>query len=255
MALYKPKQLKRQPIEQNTETFVTNGAVDYQIQDLTVLSLDDLADRYAQIDQQSQLMKGLILLEARNRFSSNNEFGDWVKTVQTLCLDRQEVRTRYMNFARYFKDKERLGISLTAAYEISAPVNEVVADKIYEYALHKNLPVAEIKKQIKAAKKELGIMIEDFKGDTTQDALSESLSSEDFELYEKVIFDAVKDISEQNAIRILNSCIKKLRIKIANEAKKKEEFTAALKTVSSVAIEEKNNEQPIPASEGAGNNF
>ena len=229
MALYQPKKLKQKPIEQNTETFVTNGAVDYQVQDLTVLSLDDLADRYAQIDQQSQLMKGLILLEARNRFASNNEFGDWIKTVQTLCLDRQEVRTRYMNFARYFKDKERLGISLTAAYEISAPVNEAVADRVYEYALNKNLPVAEIKKQIKLIKQELCLVAEIPKNKESGGKL-ELLSPEHFDLYEKVIFDDIKGISERNGIRILNSCIKKLRLK----------------------IEVKNNERSIPASEDVG---
>ena len=136
MALVKPKQLKPVATMQNTETFI-DAAIEQQSPDLTVLSLNELADRYATIDQQSQLFKGLILLEARERFPSNNEFGNWVKTIQSLCLDRQEVRTRYMNFAKYFKDKDRTGISLTAAYEISAPTNEEVADKIYEYALNK----------------------------------------------------------------------------------------------------------------------
>ena len=206
MALYQPKKLKQKPIEQNTETFVTNGAVDYQVQDLTVLSLDDLADRYSQIDLQSQLMKGLILLEARNRFASNNEFGDWIKTVQTLCLDRQEVRTRYMNFARYFKDKDRAGISLTAAYEISAPANEAIADKIYEYALNKNLSVAEIKKQIQIEK---GLTPEV----VITKAEPELLPLEDFYVFKQVVLADVEELSGIDAIRVLQDCIKELRAK------------------------------------------
>ncbi len=136
MALVKPKQLKPVATMQNTETFI-DAAIEQQSPDLTVLSLNELADRYATIDQQSQLFKGLILLEARERLPSNKEFGQWIKSVQTLCLDNQPTLTRYMNFAKYFKDKDRTGISLTAAYEISAPTNEEVADKIYEYALNK----------------------------------------------------------------------------------------------------------------------
>ena len=48
---------------------------------LADLTLEQLADRYKDIDRQSQMMKGLILLEARNRFSSNQEFGNWVVNI------------------------------------------------------------------------------------------------------------------------------------------------------------------------------
>lgn len=141
-------QLKK--IEKN----FTNQVDKFNLKDL---SLEELATRYEDIDRQSQLFKGLILLEARSRFKSNNEFGDWVKSVQTLCLDAQEVRTRYMNLARYFKDKEMTGISITAAYEISAPINEAIADKVYEYAKGKNLKVAEVKQKIAELKNKAGI--------------------------------------------------------------------------------------------------
>lgn len=72
---------------------------------LSDLSLAQLVDNYAQVDQQSQLLKGLILLEARKRFTSNNDFGKWVESVGTLCSDTRQARTKYMNFASYFKDK------------------------------------------------------------------------------------------------------------------------------------------------------
>jgi hypothetical protein len=39
--------------------------------DLSSLSLDDLAAQYIEIDRQSHILKGRILLEARRRFPSN----------------------------------------------------------------------------------------------------------------------------------------------------------------------------------------
>jgi hypothetical protein len=69
------------------------------------LNLDELANRYIEIDNQAHMMKGLILLEARNRFTSNNEFGDWVKSVIAICDDGFQVRNRLMNYAKFFKIK------------------------------------------------------------------------------------------------------------------------------------------------------
>ncbi len=209
MALVKPKQLKPVATMQNTETFI-DAVTEQQSPDLTVLSLDELADRYATIDQQSQLFKGLILLEARERFPSNNEFGDWVKTIQSLCLDRQEVRTRYMNFAKYFKDKDRTGISLTAAYEISAPTNEEVADKIYEYALNKNLPVADIKAQIQIAK---GVKPESGLKTIDVDAQAKQALND----FKKVVMSNAKKVSQLDAITVLQDCIKEIQADIKAE--------------------------------------
>ena len=119
---------------------------------LADLTLDELLNRYSEIDYQSHMMKGLILLEARSRFASNNEFGDWVQSVQSICLDSQPVRTRLMNFADYFKDKSTIGISLSGCYEISAPINADIADNLYQIALNQNLSVAQIKAEIAKAK-------------------------------------------------------------------------------------------------------
>jgi hypothetical protein len=115
--------------------------------DLTVLSLNQLVERYNQIDQQSQLFKGLILLEARERFKSDKEFGQWISTVELFNSSRYS-NANYMNLARFFKNKDMTGISITAAYEIAAPQNADIASEIYSYALLKNLPVAEVKRQI-----------------------------------------------------------------------------------------------------------
>lgn len=232
MALAKPRQLSKPTGDITAANYIDNN------DDLKVLTLEQLADRFESISNQAQLLLGSVLLEARERFDSDIEFGEWITNIGgTLCSTTRQHRTRLMNLARFFKGKELLGISLTAAYEISAPVNSDVADKIYDHALNKNLPVAEIKKQIKLIKQELCVVAEIPKNKEVGCKL-ELLSAEDFDLYEKTIFNDVKNISEQNAIRILNSCIKKLRIKIA----------------STKEIEEKNNEQSIPASEDTGNN-
>ena len=228
MALVEIKQLKQTPTAQSTEKFI-DDTIEQQLPDLTVLTLDELVERYNSIDQQSQLFKGLILLEARERLPSNKEFGTWIKSIQALCLDNQPTLTRYMNFAKYFKDKDRTGISLTAAYEISAPANEAIADEIYEYALNKNLPVADIKAQIQIVK---GVQPENH-SKILDVELQAKQALDDFK---KTVTSGVKKVPKQDAIKVLQDCIKQLRAEIK-----------ALEVT-----ETKNNEQSVPTSEDAG---
>jgi hypothetical protein len=166
-------------------------------------------------------MKGLILLEARNRFSSNNEFGDWVQSVQSICLDSQPVRTRLMNYAKYFKEKDITGISLSACYEISAPVNEDVADKVYEYALNRNLSVTDIKAKIKEEKKLLPILEsnaeeddqdhESFtEADHDTNKKEELMPREDVSEFVKLILSDVQSLPQNEAVRVLKLCLKEL---------------------------------------------
>lgn len=220
MALAKPKPLSKPKNAISETSYVENS------DDLTLLSLDQLADRFDSIEQQAQLYQGRILLEARNRFESDIAFGEWVTNAGgTLCSITRQHRTRLMNLARFFDSRELTGISITAAYEISAPINEDVADKIYEYALNKNLPVSEIKAQIQIAK---GLSQ---KGNKTEPVTTEPvlLPLEDLDTFKQVILSDIEGLSEQNAIKVLQDCIKEVRAK-------------------------KNNEQPIPASKDAGNN-
>ena len=205
--------------EKDLQKIEDNFIKSVDVTSLSDLSLDDLANRYYEIDCQSHLMKGLILLEARNRFSSNNEFGDWVQSVQSICLDSQPVRTRLMNYAKYFKEKDITGISLSACYEISAPVNEDVADKVYEYALNKNLSVADIKAKIKEEKKLLPILEinseehdqESFT-ETDHDTIKkeELMPREDVSEFVKLILSDVQSLSQNEAVRVLKLCLKEL---------------------------------------------
>lgn len=138
------------------------------------ISDDELVERYkdlslqhVRMDIQFQMMQGLIILEAKRRYPSNQEFGKWVKSVQTLCLHRQPVRNRYMHLAEFFHDKPMGLISLTAAYEISAPINADVAKAVYEIAKDKKLSVAKVKKLIADKKSESGIKTESNTPNTT----------------------------------------------------------------------------------------
>jgi hypothetical protein len=149
MAIINRKQLKKRKKEdQITEQEFLSKAEDYQadiVPDLAGLSLDDLAIQYAEIDQQSNLLKGNILLEARSRFPSDKEFGQWVST-HSLCVGSQQSRNRLMHLADFFSDgRDMEGIAITAAYEISAPVNRDKALTVYNKVRGKNLSVKEVK--------------------------------------------------------------------------------------------------------------
>ncbi len=149
MAIINRKQLKtRKQEDQITEQEFLSKAEDYQadiVPDLAGLSLDDLAIQYAEIDQQSNLLKGNILLEARSRFPSDKEFGQWIST-HSLCVGSQQSRNRLMHLADFFSDgRDMEGIAITAAYEISAPVNRDKALTIYNKVRGKNLSVKEVK--------------------------------------------------------------------------------------------------------------
>jgi hypothetical protein len=199
--------LDTQPTSQSVKAFVNADEIKPEFPDLTGMTLDELATNYHRIDQQSQLFKGLILLEARSRFpDDNNAFGEWIQGVKALCLDGQPARTRYMNFAKYFNNKDRSGISLTACYEISRPDNADVADKVYEYAFNQNLSVAEIKNQIKTAKQELGLV-----KTPAEKVNKESL---DYEKLEKVISNTTKsmeDLTPEESLYVLKECIKQIK--------------------------------------------
>jgi hypothetical protein len=174
------------------------------------LSLNELADRYVQIDSQAHMMKGLILLEARSRFPSNNEFGNWVKSVVALCDDGHQVRNRLMRYAKFFKDKDTTGISLTSCYAISA-VDDDIAEVIYSKVKGKNLSVEQVKDLIKKAKK--GITPEREKQKFDTDVLSE----DDITIYVNTVLNEFSKLSDKNVILILQKCIKATREKIKNK--------------------------------------
>ena len=172
---------------------------------LSDLTLEELANRYISVDKQSQLIKGLILLEARERFPSNNEFGEWVKTVITLCDDSFQQRNRYMNLAKFFKERDMTGISITAAYEISIPANADIADKVYQAALGKNLSVAQIKAEIANAKGLLPESVNEGSGEP------ELMPLGDISRFMEQVLADIGELSKNEAMRVLKECMKKVQ--------------------------------------------
>jgi len=58
----------------------------------------------------------------------------------------QQSRNRLMHLADFFRDDHDMsGITISAAYEISAPINREKAQEVYEKAHGKNLAVKEVK--------------------------------------------------------------------------------------------------------------
>ncbi len=204
MALPRPKKLKEKAQPQSVEAYVTGNSIDYSLSNLSKLSLDELAGRYQEIDEQAQFLKGTILLEARSRFASNIEFGNWIQSIHALSVDTQQTRTKYMNFARYFKDKDRTGMPLTVCYEISAPINADIADKVYQEALNKNLSVAQIKAEIAKAK---GLLPESVKASGEP----ELMPLGDISRFMEQVLADIGELPKQEAIRVLDECRKKIK--------------------------------------------
>lgn len=173
---------------------------------LATLSLDDLARRFVDIGQQAHLLQGQILLEARNRFPSDKEFGQWC--TLSLCEGSMQHRNRLMNLARYFEDREMLGISLTVAYEISAPANQDIADAVYQYTKGKNLKVFEVKEKIAEFKIKAGIPLI-----AKDEKIARLVLADELQVYKDVILDDIKKLPNQDAIRVLKSCLKELQEK------------------------------------------
>ncbi len=215
MALIKTPKLKK---ASSTEI----KSIDYieGRENLSKLSLEELAVRYGDIDQQAQLMidqqaqlmKGAILVEARKRFVSNLEFSQWVDSMRTLCSDTPQHRTRLMNLARFFENREIIGISLTACYEISAPINADIADKVYQAALNQNLSVAQIKAEIANAKG--GLLPESVNEGSDEPEL---MPLGDISKFMEHILAEIGELPKQEALRVLDECRKEVKTRNENK--------------------------------------
>lgn len=178
---------------------------------LSDLSLDELVNRFIQIDSQSHFLKGMILLEARARFSSDKEFGQWViSTGINNSTKTRQIRTQLMNLASYFKDKDTTGLSLSACYEISAPINSDVADKVYQEALNKKLSVAQVKAEIAKAKELAESVFENVNKEPSENE-QEVMPLMDISSFMEQVLADISDLSKADAIRVLDQCKKELK--------------------------------------------
>jgi len=96
-------------------------------------SIEDLSSMYFSIEEQSHLLKGMILLEIRKRLNSDIEFGNF-RFKNFLNLTNAQAST-LMNLARFFKNHSMKGIGISVGYIISAPQNSEYAEELYEYLI------------------------------------------------------------------------------------------------------------------------
>ena len=154
MAIGKIKRPIKKKLPDSTEEYIAgaenyipqvNSSFDSEM--LKELTLEELAIRYKEIDRQSQLFKAQILLEARRRFLSNIEFGEW-RSVNFTELSSSNTG-KLINLAKFFQGVRTLeGIPVSAGYLLAAPSNRNIADKVYYEIKDKNLKFDEIKKII-----------------------------------------------------------------------------------------------------------
>lgn len=169
------------------------------------LTLDELAYRYFEIDNQSRLLKGKILLEARSRFKADIDFGNWIRGVELFDTYHRSQLHNLMNLAKFFSDKNMDGISVTVGYEISKPSNSDIAEDLYNLALNKNLSVAQIKTEIDKARGLLAEVVTESNGKT------ELMHLEDISIFMKQVLSDISNLPKADAIRVLDECKKELK--------------------------------------------
>ena len=207
------------------------------VSDLKALSLDELAERASSIVKQSNQLLARILLEGRRRFKSNKEYGQWVNSIIGLSDITFQHRNAMLNWAIFEENHPMDGISMTAGFEIAAPGNADVANKVYDYCYNKNLSVAEVKRyimQLKSVasieKKDVSAIvgkpgtmlmhsvskqeINDFKNNDENSNYAAEQKTDAF--YEKAIEKVVDEfgLSDEVIIRILNKVIEKRQSKL-----------------------------------------
>jgi hypothetical protein len=183
-------------------------------EDLTHLTLEQLKDRYLTIHGQSQMMKGLILLEARDRIPSDKEFGQWAATIGLSDSSSFQTRNVYMNLARFFKDRDMTGILLTSAYEISKPSNSGIAEEIYSEVLGKNVSVEDTRLLIKQ-KKAITLAADEVSCAENTKVPRIKVASEAEEKILSLI-NTLRLPSPESEIKLLQSCIKIIKSKPAS---------------------------------------
>jgi len=182
--------------------------------DLTVLTLDDLVIQFKVVDRQYHFIKGKILLEARQRFKSDQDFGKWIVS-HSLCVGTQQTRNRLMHLADFFDTEQRdmSGISLTAAYEISAPINREKAAEVYDQAHDKNLSVKEVKALLNNTKDEEAPLPNSPEESDSKEPSSKKSKKYEDEIYlmaVKVTDEIMKNKSSAYKLDVLNRSIQYL---------------------------------------------
>lgn len=155
--------------------------------DLKKLTLDELADRAESIAKQSNEMIAQILVEARRRLNKP-EYTAWVQSIPCIAAYSPQYRSKLLRYGRFAESHKMLGISMAAGLQITAKVNEDVADEVYKYCYRKNMSVDDVNRYIEQCKAVLHI-------DKPKD-LPAIESSEPKEPTEKVTVNVIKNVAQ-----------------------------------------------------------
>lgn len=174
--------------------------------DLSKIETANLINGFDSVGEQTQLLRGKILLEIRKRcYHEGKTLRDFVSDLgikHSSLLDISTAqRNRLMNLAEFFNDTRPMaGISVTVAYEISAPRNEKIAEKLYAEAFEKNLTVEDIKNWI-------GIFNDKKETTKLKYVTNVSLSEDAKKILEHV---NSMNLNENAAIKALKECYTKM---------------------------------------------
>lgn len=183
--------LKIKAIEDFASGADSEGAMQLSTTKLSQMSNEDLMDRFIQIDNQASMMKWRICWVLRQRFASNQLFGQYIdefrSSVVTLCHNgRKEINRAW----RAGKFCENYGInslaefklSKTVIYELSAASNEDVAGKVLESIKTKDAPITVQETKLLLAQNKAVATIYpsnvDFEADVIESEVIDQISSE-----------------------------------------------------------------------------
>lgn len=138
---------------------ITNIAVE-STQTLRRLTVDQLVDKWDQLEDDYILLKWKLAMLISDKFKSKIEFGQFLQELRitnpnhALCVITQQTLNRYAHAARFcdrfgIYDLKAIRISPTAIYQLSKPANEAIVDKQFiDKIKKKSLPVAEVERLI-----------------------------------------------------------------------------------------------------------
>lgn len=172
---------------------------------LNDLSLAELARQFKEIDRQSHILKGKIILSARSRFKSDREFGTWLS--DNLSDLNQKQAHRLMCIAEFFDERSQRsmeGIGLSACYELAAPQHKEIANQVYEEIAGKNYPLAVIKEKLY---KTQTINLNVNKEPDTKTESVKTLNKDVKELIDIIVNNVLVNLNSVDAVNVLKECI------------------------------------------------
>jgi len=129
---------------------------------LNEMTTKELLDRLYQVDNQATMMAWRIWWAIRQHYESDQLFGQFIAelksdSTQTLCLTGQKEIYRAWTAGKFcekygINDLSEFGVSQTAIYELSRPVNEAIAEQILDSIKLQKLSVNEVKRLLEQAR-------------------------------------------------------------------------------------------------------